>query len=72
MVYESENPTTCSIKLKWGFHFEKKNVMLFHLMVEVFQVVMALILKFVKNKTSNKLFMQRAMEMKVFCKCSVT
>jgi hypothetical protein len=27
MVYESENSTTCSIKLKWGSHFEKKNVM---------------------------------------------
>jgi hypothetical protein len=49
MVYESENSTTHSIKLKWGFHFEKKNVMLFHLMVEVFQVVMALILKFVQK-----------------------
>jgi hypothetical protein len=47
MGCESENSTTCSIMLKWGFHFEKKNVMLFHLTMEAFQVVMALILKFV-------------------------
>jgi hypothetical protein len=49
MVCESENSTTLSTKFKWGFHFENKNVMLFHLMVEAFQVVMALILKFVKK-----------------------
>lgn len=49
MVYETENSTTFPIKLKWGFHFEKKDVMLFHLMVEVFQVVIALIWKFVKK-----------------------